>query len=85
MRTPYVPAEKIAKVNSAKQRIEQAQDNLREALEARRRAVLELRADGLSWGQIGELIGVTRTRAQKIANNNLPAHPRLPESPVIRL
>ncbi|MEU6057973.1 hypothetical protein [Streptomyces sp. NPDC047097] len=39
----------------------------RELRELRRKAVLQLREQGMSWQAIGAVMGVTRVRAQQIA------------------
>lgn len=58
------PAERARQVKAALDQMPAIQAELRQIRQA---AVLELRAAGLSHAQVAEEIGVTRSRAQQIA------------------
>lgn len=58
------PAERARQAGAALAELTKVQAELREV---RQGAVLEMREDGLSHAQVAEQLGVTRSRAQQIA------------------
>lgn len=58
---------RIDNINRIARQIETTKTKLAELGQQRREAVAELRADGWSYQQIADALGITRSRAQQLS------------------
>lgn len=64
--------EALARAQAAREAVEAAMQLQKEALDQRREAIKALRAEGMTYQAIADIVGVSMPRVERIANDGAP-------------